>query len=173
MLKLTVRGMFSHKLRSILTAIAIILGTGMICGTFIITNQITQAFNQIFNTAYQGTDVVLSQKPAFGGSETQAGPLPESIVDQVKAVNGVAAADGQIQAAGGLVIDGKFVGATGGAPEPGAVVLAGAVQPAADQGRPLPRRAGPAHDRLRPRERQRPQGGPAGRVCRPPRAPSR
>ena len=88
----------------------------MICGTFIITNQITQAFNQIFNTAYQGTDVVLSQKPAFGGTQTQAGPLPESIVDTVRAVPGVAAVDGQIQAAGGLVIDGKFVGATGGAP---------------------------------------------------------
>ena len=116
MTRLTIRGLLSHRLRSALTALAIILGVAMISGTLVLTNQITSAFDTIFSQAYQGTDVVLSKKPAFNSDQSQAGPLPESIVGTVRGVSGVAKAEGQVQALGGLVIDGKFVGATNGAP---------------------------------------------------------
>ncbi len=69
-IRLTVRGIFSHKLRSILTAAAIVLGVAMISGTLVLTNQITDAFNNLFTTAFKGTDVVLSQKPAFDSQQS-------------------------------------------------------------------------------------------------------
>jgi putative ABC transport system permease protein len=119
MTRFTIRGLLSHKLRSALTALAIVLGTAMIAGTFVLTHQITSAFSDIFGTAFAGTDVQLSQRPAFGngsGDQAQVGPLPASLIDKVRAVPGVQQALGQIQAQGSLIVDGKYLGSVGGAP---------------------------------------------------------
>jgi putative ABC transport system permease protein len=118
MTRYALRSMASHKLRTALTAIAIVLGTAMMAGTFVITDQIRNAFSDIFGTSFAGTDVYLSRKPAFGSGtgQDQVGPLPASVIAQVRQVPGVAKADGQIQAAGSLVIHGKYLKAQGGAP---------------------------------------------------------
>ena len=120
MTRFTLRGLLSHKLRSTLTAFAIVLGTAMMAGTFVITDQIENAFSDIFGNAFKGTDVFLSKRPAFGngngGDTAQVGPLDASLIDRVKQVPGVAQVSGQIQAAGSLVVKGDFVSAQGGAP---------------------------------------------------------
>ena len=120
MTRFTLRGLLSHKLRSTLTAFAIVLGTAMMAGTFVITDQIENAFSDIFGNAFSGTDVFMSKRPAFGsgagGDTAQVGPLDAALIDQVKQVPGVAQVSGQIQAAGSLVVNGKFVSAQGGAP---------------------------------------------------------
>ncbi len=46
---------------TVLTAIAIVLGTAMMAGTFVITDQIRNAFSDIFGTSFAGTDVYLSR----------------------------------------------------------------------------------------------------------------
>ena len=51
MTRYALRSMASHKLRTALTAIAIVLGTAMIAGTFVITDQIRNAFSDIFGRA--------------------------------------------------------------------------------------------------------------------------
>jgi putative ABC transport system permease protein len=118
MTRYALRSMASHKLRTALTAIAIVLGTAMIAGTFVITDQIRNAFSDIFGTSFAGTDVYLSRRPAFGNGNGQAqvGPLPASLIQQVRQIQGVAKAEGQIQGAGSLVVNGKFVASQGGAP---------------------------------------------------------
>ena len=118
MTRYALRSMASHKLRTALTAIAIVLGTAMIAGTFVITDQIRNAFSDIFGTSFAGTDVYLSRRPAFGNGNGQAqvGPLPASLITQVRQIPGVAKAEGQIQGIGSLVVNGKFVASQGGAP---------------------------------------------------------
>ncbi|MGN6380257.1 MAG: ABC transporter permease [Gaiellales bacterium] len=116
MTRLSLKGLMAHKLRAALTALAIILGTAMISGTFVITNQIDRAFANIFNDAYKNTDVFVDKKPAFGGDLGPTPPLPESIVDKVRAVDGVAKAIGQVQGSGSLVVNGKVLHPVGGAP---------------------------------------------------------
>ena len=118
MTRYALRSMLSHKLRTVLTMIAIVLGTAMMAGTFVITDQIRNAFSDIFGTSFRGTDVYLSRRPAFGSGsgQDQVGPLPASLIAQVRKVPGVAKAEGQIQAAGSLVINGKYLTAQGGAP---------------------------------------------------------
>jgi putative ABC transport system permease protein len=120
MTRYTLRGLLSHKLRSTLTAIAIVLGTAMMAGTFVITDQIESAFSDIFGNAFSGTDVFVSKRPAFGngggGDQAQVGPLDASLINRVQEVPGVAKVSGQIQAAGSLVVNGEFVNAQGGAP---------------------------------------------------------
>jgi putative ABC transport system permease protein len=118
--RLVVRGLLTRKLRSVLTAIAIVLGVAMISGTFVLTDQISGAFDNIFQAANKGTDAVVKPSPSFG-SDTGDGtdvPLfvPESLLARVRQVPGVRAADGDVTEPGFLVLDGKLVKPTGGAP---------------------------------------------------------
>jgi putative ABC transport system permease protein len=117
MLRIALRSLGSRKLRSALTALAILLGTAMISGTYVLTDQITGAFDEIFEKANKGVDVVVSRQEAFRSEQgAPVGPIPESLVATVQGVEGVAAAEGVIQDLGSLVIDGDFVSAQGGAP---------------------------------------------------------
>ncbi len=117
MLRIALRSLGARKLRSALTALAIVLGAAMICGTYVLTDQVTGAFDQIFEKANKGVDVVLSRKEAFHSDQgTPVAPIPESLVTTVQGVDGVAAAEGVIQDLGSLVVDGEFVSAQGGAP---------------------------------------------------------
>jgi putative ABC transport system permease protein len=117
--RLVIRGLLTRKLRTVLTAIAIVLGVAMISGTFVLTDQISGAFDSIFQAANKGTDAVVKPNPVFGNETNNNGvPLyvPESLVAKVKQVEGVRAADGEISETGYLVWRGKLVKPTGGAP---------------------------------------------------------
>ena len=80
MTKLALRGMAERKLRSALTAIAVLLGVAMISGTYVLTDGIRGAFAKINETANEGTDAVLSPKTEFNSSFTQTEKLPASLV---------------------------------------------------------------------------------------------
>jgi putative ABC transport system permease protein len=116
--RLVVRGLLTRKLRSVLTSIAIVLGVAMISGTFVLTDQISGAFDSLFQAANKGTDAVVKPNPAFGSETNQLVPLyvPESLLQRVKRVPGVRAADGELNENGYLVVNGKIVKPQGGAP---------------------------------------------------------
>jgi putative ABC transport system permease protein len=115
--KLVLRGLLTRKLRTVLTSIAVLLGVAMVSGTWVLTDQITQAFDDIFRNANRGIDVIASRQTEFTTEDgSMQGPLDESVIDQIAAVDGVAAVAGQIEALGALVLDGDFLGSTGGAP---------------------------------------------------------
>ena len=69
MLRIAWRSLTAHKLRTILTTLAILLGVAMISGTYVLTDQIDKGFQQIFTDAYKGVDVTVTRKPAFTGSQ--------------------------------------------------------------------------------------------------------
>jgi putative ABC transport system permease protein len=112
---LALRGLAARKLRSALTATAILLGVAMIAGTYVLTDQIRNAFDDIQAQALEGIDVVVSPKEAFGSDFTQPQTIDEAVVDEVERIEGVDAAHGQVAASGRLVIDGEVV-ETAGAP---------------------------------------------------------
>ncbi len=116
MSRLVLRGLLARKLRTILTSIAIVLGVAMVAGTFILTDQINAAFDDIFETGNSKIDVVVSRATEFDTFEDALPPLPESTVAEVARVDGVEHAEGQIQASGQLVVDGEIVESEGGAP---------------------------------------------------------
>src|SRR4029079_18595024 len=91
------RGLLTRKLRWVLTSLAILLGVAMIAGTFILTDQINNAFGDIFHTATARTDAVLPRKAASSTQQLGSNaPLPESLVAKVRQVPGVAKAQGEI-----------------------------------------------------------------------------
>ena len=117
MIRLALRSLLSRPLRTALTTLAILLGVAMISGTYVLTDQITNGFDDIFATAYDGTAVAVSPKDPVGGFQNDSSTLsmPERLVDDVRAVDGVATAQGSVEALGAVVVDGEVV-RTGGAP---------------------------------------------------------
>ena len=62
MIALALRSLGERKLRTALTAIAVLLGVAMIAGTYVQTDRIRGAFQDLTQTANQGTDVVVRQE---------------------------------------------------------------------------------------------------------------
>ncbi len=117
MLRLAIRNILSRKLRFALTAIAIILGTAMMSGTYVLTDQITGAFDEIFAKANEGIDVIIARQQKFDSAQgAVAAPIDSTVVDTVRKVAGVKVAEGQLQGTASLVVNGKSVGSIGGAP---------------------------------------------------------
>lgn len=120
MIDVTLRGLLSRKLRTVLTIIAIVLGVSMISGTYMLTDTLNTAFNQIFQTADRNIDAVVVPTSAVGGSTSRQAPpapLPASLLAVVQHTPGVAQAEGEI-AASAMIYDlnGNSIGAIGGAP---------------------------------------------------------
>ena len=113
MIRLVLRGLAARKLRSALTSIAIVLGVAMVAGTFLLTDQINTAFDDIFRTGNERVDVVVSRATEFRSFEDELPPMPEDVIDRVAAVDGVAIADGEIDAIGQLVVDGELIESQG------------------------------------------------------------
>ena len=95
MLALSIRGMAARKLRVVLTGFAVVLGVAMVSGTFLLTDTITRSFDEIFTTTNKNVDVAVLPRQALD-KNTDAPPFSASVLKQVKAVDGVAFAQGGI-----------------------------------------------------------------------------
>jgi putative ABC transport system permease protein len=99
MIRVALRGLSGRKFRTVLTAIAIVLGVAMMSGAYVLTDTIDKAFDAIFVESYAGTDAVVTGKDAgisFEGEQAQPASVPEDVLDQVREVDGVAVAAGSV-----------------------------------------------------------------------------
>jgi putative ABC transport system permease protein len=129
MTKFALRGLLSRKLRTALTALAIVLGVAMISGTYVLTDSIDSAFDQIFTDVREGSNVVISGKSAFDlseGSGVTEPTLDESLLDEVRELPGVAQAEGSVDSDSTSLIgkDNKAI-VYGGAPNLGFAIAEG------------------------------------------------
>lgn len=117
MLKIALRNILARKLRFFMTAVAILLGTAMISGTYVLTDQINHAFDDIFQESNSGTDVIVSKKMAFDSQMgAQSEPIPADVVEKITNVPGVDALEGVVSGTASLVVDGETISSFGGAP---------------------------------------------------------
>ena len=128
MTRFALKGLLGRKLRTALTAVAIVLGVAMISGTFVLTDSIDNAFDTIFTDVRQGSNVVISGKSAFDlseGSGSAAPTLAQSLLERVRGLPGVAAAEGGVDGEAQLIgDDGKAI-VYGGAPNLGFSIAQG------------------------------------------------
>src|SRR5438046_8100710 len=68
MIAVALKGLLGRKTRAILTALAIVLGTGMVSATFIFTDTLNHAFNGVFSAPYEQASVVVSGKQIVTGA---------------------------------------------------------------------------------------------------------
>jgi putative ABC transport system permease protein len=112
--------MARRKLRTALTAIAIVLGVALITGTYVLTDSIKGAFGGIFTQVYQGTDATVTGKSAFDLSDngTTAPPFGQSLLPKIRQLPDVADAVGGVGGNAHLILGSKVVH-FGGAPNLG------------------------------------------------------
>jgi putative ABC transport system permease protein len=98
MTKVGLRGITQRRLRTVLTALAIVLGVAMVSGAYTLTDTMKGAADSLSSSAYDGTAAVVSAKTAVKvDSDYPVRPsIPQSTLDQVRAVPGVDKAVGSI-----------------------------------------------------------------------------
>jgi putative ABC transport system permease protein len=121
-IKFALKGLLGRKLRTALTAVAIVLGVAMVSGTYVLTDSIDQAFDAIFNETRQGSDAVITGKSAFDlsdGSGSEAPTLDESLLERVRALPEVQRAEGGVDSESTILIDQQGKAIVGNAPSIG------------------------------------------------------
>lgn len=124
MFRLTRRSLWEHKRRLVSTVVAIVLGVAFMAGTLVLTNTIDRTFDDLFATANGAVDSQVQGKVTLADSffGDQRALLDPTLVDQVRAVPGVARAEPFVQVLGfgstNRVIgaDGKAIGSSQGPP---------------------------------------------------------
>lgn len=112
MLKAAIKGVFAHKIRLALTAVAIVLGVAFVSGTYVFTDTIQSRFDSLLGDALGGLDVNVRPVAADFGNEALT--LDASVLDAVRAVDGVAVAEGSVDGyAQPLTKDGEAIGGQG------------------------------------------------------------
>ena len=127
MTRVALAGLLGRKLRTALTAIAIVLGVAMVSGTFVLTDSIDKAFNTIFTDVRKGSDIVITGKAATSTNNGSTAPtVPAALLAKVRALSDVKEAEGGVGGEAHLIgSDGKAI-AFGGAPNLGFSISNGA-----------------------------------------------
>ena len=117
MWKVTIRSLRAHKLRLLLTGLAVTLGVAFMAGTMVLTDTIQKTFRELFADVNAGTDAYVRGSESIAGERER---VSVDLVEEVQAVDGVGAAVPELQLYAQLVdADGDAVGN----PEMGAPTL--------------------------------------------------
>jgi putative ABC transport system permease protein len=101
MLKATLRNLFAHKIRLLLTGLSVVIGVGFLAGTLVFTDTLKATFNGLVGRVSKNLSVVVRAQSDFSsqdiGSSSARALVPESLVTKVKTVDGVQDAVGAVQ----------------------------------------------------------------------------
>ncbi len=86
--------------RTLLTAVGIVLGVGIVFGVLTLSDTMSGAFKELFSRAYGAADLTVT---AAGGN----GPFDEEVLEEVRAVAQVESAAPRLSQAASLVLDGR------------------------------------------------------------------
>ncbi|GIU96499.1 MAG: ABC transporter substrate-binding protein [Actinomycetota bacterium] len=111
MFRATWRSLLARKLRLLLTAGSIVLGVGFVAGTYVLTDTMNAAFEELFARAASGADLVVRSRQAFEdiaagpgtGATEERRPIPEALLEEIASVPGVEIAAGDVSGAASIV----------------------------------------------------------------------
>ncbi|MGK2950391.1 MAG: ABC transporter permease [Acidimicrobiales bacterium] len=117
MLRLSLRNALAHKLRFLMTTFAVVMGVGFVVGSFVVSDTLRRSVDQLFTDITAGTDVSVRAESSLGsaGSATiERGRVPSELLEVVRSVDGVAAAEVTVGGYAQLVdLDGEPLTSTG------------------------------------------------------------
>ena len=115
MLRAAWRSLISHKLRMILSMLAIILSVGFVVGTLIFGATLNRTFTDLFGQTTSDVVVTAETETEGTGFAGEVSTLPADLLPQIQGVQGVAAAGGTVFADGVAIIgsDGEPIGQSG------------------------------------------------------------
>lgn len=119
MFRATLKSLLSRKLRLLLSGFAVVLGVMAVSASLVLTDTLSKSFDSLFETVNENTDVQITGKENVDVSEDQGEaitqPIPESVADQVRGIDGVAKATGSVSVDGARVVghEGKVISSQG------------------------------------------------------------
>ena len=102
MTRLAIRSLWAHKVRAFATSLAVILGVAFIAGSYVLTDTIFAAFDEIFSESLKGTAVVITAQNPVKQEGGEVPTIPTSYLPEVQKVRGVKEAAGAIFTPGGF-----------------------------------------------------------------------
>jgi putative ABC transport system permease protein len=100
MLRVSLRNLLVNKLRLLLTIAAVTVGVTFVSGTFVLSDTMVKAFDELYTGLTSGTDVVVKSEAAYEADIATTGgqvrPLDEAMVARVRKVPGVEVAEGSV-----------------------------------------------------------------------------
>jgi putative ABC transport system permease protein len=86
MRSVTLKGLLAHKLRLMLTALAIILGVTFISGTYVLTDTLHNTFTTLFSNIYSKIDFQARGVAQFGKNTPNAvrDPIPQALLATIR-----------------------------------------------------------------------------------------
>ncbi|WP_242895137.1 ABC transporter permease [Actinomadura litoris] len=117
--KVTLRNLAAHKIRLVLTAVAVILGVAFVAGTLMFTDTMNKRFDDLFSRIGTNVAVDVRAKKVVDGDDdgSAAQPVPAAVLKAVQNVDGVKDPFGNVTGYAAVVgADGKVVGQSGEGP---------------------------------------------------------
>lgn len=100
MVKVSLRNLLVNKLRLFLTVAAVTVGVSFVSGTFVLSDTMVKAFDELYDGLTEGTDVVVKSEAAYEADIATTGgqvrPLDQDFVARVSEVPGVEVAEGGV-----------------------------------------------------------------------------
>jgi putative ABC transport system permease protein len=123
MWRATWKSLLAKKLRLVLTTLSIVLGVGFVAGTYVLTDTMNAAFDEVFGNISAASDLLVRSKNAFegeasgpgGGAVEERAPLNESLIGEIRALPGVGLADGDVSGSAQMIdpVTDKAIGGVG------------------------------------------------------------
>ena len=102
MVSLAAKSLWARKRRGATTILAVLIGVSLVSGTYVLTDTINKAFDEIFHDSLKGTSVVVSAEAAGAPGKRRGQCLLGPDAAEVRKVPGVRLAAGTIFSPGGL-----------------------------------------------------------------------
>lgn len=116
MFTLLVRNLIEHAFRFLLTTFSVVLGVGFVVGSFVVTDSLRKSFDEVFAQAATGLDLAIRSTSDFDTPADRRAPIPEELVEVVRAVPGVDVAAGDVSGYAQVVSPDGKPASTQGAP---------------------------------------------------------
>ena len=99
---LAIKSLWARKVRALTTTLAVVIGVAFVAGSYILTDTIFAAFNQIFSDSLKGTSVVVTAKNPVEQESGEVPTIAASLLPRIQRTAGVRLAAGAIFTPGGL-----------------------------------------------------------------------
>ncbi|HEY1355604.1 MAG TPA: FtsX-like permease family protein [Solirubrobacterales bacterium] len=112
MTRLALKSLWARKARALGTTFAVVIGIAFVAGSYVLTDTVFAAFDEIFSESLKGTSVVITAKNPVKQENEETPTFDASILPAVQRTKGVRLASGAIFTPGGFFdAEGNAVGA--------------------------------------------------------------
>jgi len=99
---LAIKSLWARRARALGTTFAVVIGVAFVAGSYVLTDTIFAAFDEIFSESLKGTSVVVTAKNPVEQQSGEVPSIPASLLPRVERTRGVRLASGAIFTPGGF-----------------------------------------------------------------------